>query len=189
MALADAAHDNGTSAFISKYSIAAGTELSLATVKRSIKELIAAGLIREDGMRACSHGHTVVYALDLPAIAALTAWKPQRELSTTGGTVNRVQGEPGSGRTPTGVRVNPHRVHGDPLTVLEQSKNKKGVGEREAVDNPQPIPKQTLSIEKRQRLSEELLGRKAENPAPIPEPRISATLTDEPLNHETEYLQ
>ncbi|MBD9528402.1 helix-turn-helix domain-containing protein [Paracoccus sp. PAR01] len=136
--MADKASAGGEGVFCSKATIAAETELSLPTVKREVKALLERGLIRETGeTRACANGHTIVYDMNLEAVLALPKWKDGRRIGAvqrdTGITVNPVQGEPGSPRTPTGIRVNPHPVQGEPLTVLEPSLNQpptplRGVG-------------------------------------------------------------
>lgn len=120
MNMADKASDGGEGVFASKNTIASDTELSLPTVKRAFKDLMDAGLIAEVGTRGCTNGHTVVYDLNIKAIAALPAWKKEGQ---TGVTVNPVHGEPGSSRTPTRFMVTPHPVHHEPQTILEPSLN------------------------------------------------------------------
>lgn len=61
MYLANKAGDDGAGIWCSKHTIARHTELSLATVKRTIREFLAEGVLEETGMlRACDHGHTVI---------------------------------------------------------------------------------------------------------------------------------
>ncbi|WP_134678381.1 helix-turn-helix domain-containing protein [Paracoccus ravus] len=124
--MAARADDQGKGVFPSKASIAAETELSLPTVKREIKALLVRRLIRETGeTRPCANGHTVVYDLEIDEIRALPEWKKGRRIGAqkpeTGITVNPVQDEPGSSRTPTRFTVNPDPVHSEPLIVLERS--------------------------------------------------------------------
>ena len=143
--MADKASDGGEGVFASKATIAAETELSRATVFRAIDQLIEQGLIKEVGQRPCLNGHTVVYDLDMGAIAALPEWKkpspPPRPVSQrdqshgeTGLTATR---DPSHGETPTRLTVRPK-------PSLEPSRNQGG-GEEGArasavVDAPRPDP-------------------------------------------------
>lgn len=121
--MADKASDGGEGVFASKATIAAETEQGLSTVKRAINELLARDLIVEVGLKACTNGHTVVYDMNLPAIAALDEWKPSRSSSRTPSSVNPVQSGPGPERTVTRSRVDRDPVQSGPQTVLEPSLN------------------------------------------------------------------
>lgn len=110
MYLANKAGDDGAGIWCSKHTIARHTELSLATVKRTIREFLAEGILEETGMlRACDHGHTVIYRIALEVVAELESLRPKKGSAATGVTVNPVQPEP-----PTGVTVNPRQGSGRP---------------------------------------------------------------------------
>lgn len=136
--MADRASDAGRDVFASKGTIAAETELSLATIKREVKALLDRGLILEAGTRPCANGKTIVYDLDLEAIATLPEWKDGRRIgagvgqehAATRPTMNPAHPEPGSPRTPTRFTVNPHPVQGEPQTILEPSLNQQPPPER-----------------------------------------------------------
>lgn len=110
MYLANKAGDDGAGIWCSKHTIARHTELSLATVKRTIREFLAEGILEETGMlRACDHGHTVIYRIALEVVAELESLRQKKGNAATGVTVNPVQPEP-----PTGVTVNPRPGSGRP---------------------------------------------------------------------------
>ncbi|RQP05068.1 MAG: hypothetical protein D1H97_14745 [Paracoccus sp. BP8] len=103
MYLANKASDDGSGIWCSKHTMARHTELSLATVKRTIREFLAEGILVETGeQRPCDHGHTVVYRMVLEVVASLELLGPVRPAQPTGVTVNPVQSVP-----PRGVRVTP----------------------------------------------------------------------------------
>ncbi|MDO5648121.1 hypothetical protein [Paracoccus sp. (in: a-proteobacteria)] len=103
MYLANKASDDGSGIWCSKHTMARHTELSLATVKRTIREFLAEGILVETGeQRPCDHGHTVVYRMVLEVVASLGLLGPGRPARPTGVTVNPVQPAP-----PRGVRVTP----------------------------------------------------------------------------------
>ena len=103
MYLANKASDDGSGIWCSKHTMARHTELSLATVKRTIRELLAEGILVETGeQRPCDHGHTVVYRMVLEVVANLELLGPGRPSRPTGVTVNPVQPAP-----PRGVKVTP----------------------------------------------------------------------------------
>ncbi|GGB07673.1 hypothetical protein [Allosediminivita pacifica] len=105
MYLANKASDDGAGIWCSKHTIARHTELSLATVKRTIRDFLDEGLLVETGeRRPCDHGHTVVYRLVLEAVSELESLLPQKVSKETGVTVNPVHDD-----TPRGG-------HGDPST-------------------------------------------------------------------------
>lgn len=105
MYLANKASDDGAGIWCSKHTIARHTELSLATVKRTIRDFLDEGLLVETGeRRPCDHGHTVVYRLVLEAVSELESLLPQKVSKETGVTVNPVHDD-----TPRGVTVTPRR--------------------------------------------------------------------------------
>ncbi|WP_323008243.1 hypothetical protein [Paracoccus sp. (in: a-proteobacteria)] len=118
MYLANKASDDGTGIWCSKYTIARHTELSLATVKRTISDFLSEGLLIATGFRKTSvHGQTVVYRIMLERVKELEplAWgktasltevtvNPVQEMSSTGLTVSP---PPGSGCTPNNPRNYP----------------------------------------------------------------------------------
>ena len=65
---ADRASDDGRGVYCSKGTIAEETEIARSTVFKTIKELVAEGVLIEAGTRACRNGHTVVYDMNLDAI-------------------------------------------------------------------------------------------------------------------------
>lgn len=121
MYLANKASDDGSGIWCSKHTMARHTELSLATVKRTIREFLAEGILVETGeQRPCDHGHTVVYRMVLEVVANLERLGPGRPSRPTGGTVNPVQPaplrgvkvtpQPGSPRPPN----HPETIHKPP---------------------------------------------------------------------------
>ena len=68
--MAERASDNGEGVFCSKGTIANETEIARSTVFKTIKDLVAEGVLIEMGHRSCRNGATVVYDLDLDAIRA-----------------------------------------------------------------------------------------------------------------------
>lgn len=128
--MADKASDGGEGVFASKSTIAAETEMGLSTVKRAIKDLVDRGLIRETGQRACMHGHTVIYDLDVRQISMLPGWK---EDDSTPSRADPVQSEPRPERTATRSRAGRHPVQSGPQTILEPSLNQKQ--ERASAEN------------------------------------------------------
>lgn len=103
MYLANKASDDGTGIWCSKHTIAKHTELSLATVKRVVREFIAEGILVATGMRQTSaHGQTVVYRIVLEVVGTLEPLRPEKGSVATGVTANPVQPTP-----PTGVTVTP----------------------------------------------------------------------------------
>ena len=110
MNLANKASDDGTGIWCSKHTIARHTELSLATVKRIIREFLAEGMLVATGLRDTSrHGQTVVYRIVLEAVAQLEPLVRDKAASATGVSTNPVQPAP-----PTGVTVNPQPGSGRP---------------------------------------------------------------------------
>jgi biotin operon repressor len=67
---ADRASDDGRGVYCSKGTIAEETEIARSTVFKTIKELVAEGVLIESGTRPCRNGHTVVYDMNLDAIRA-----------------------------------------------------------------------------------------------------------------------
>lgn len=103
MYLANKAGDDGSGIWCSKHTIARDTELSLATVKRTIRDFLAEGILVAIGMRETSrHGQTVIYRIALEVVDELELLHPPKGAFGTGITVNPVQPAPA-----TGVRVNP----------------------------------------------------------------------------------
>ena len=110
MYLANKASDDGTGIWCSKHTIARHTELSLATVKRIIREFLAEGMLLATGLRDTSrHGQTVVYRIVLEAVEQLEPLLRDKAASGTGVSANPVQPTP-----PTGVTVNPQPGSGRP---------------------------------------------------------------------------
>lgn len=139
--MADKASDGGEGVFASKATIAKETELGLSTVKRAINDLLERGLIREVGQRGCANGHTVVYDLDVRAIAALPAWKND---DVTPSRVDPVQSGRGPERAVTPSRADPHPVQSGPQTILEPSLNQEAIASLEnasAQEFEDPPPK------------------------------------------------
>ncbi|MBL3553190.1 hypothetical protein [Rhodovulum sulfidophilum] len=95
MHLAKKASDDGGGIWCSKHTIARHTELSLASVKRTIRDFPDEGLRVETGeLRPCDRGHTVVYRLVLAAVSRLEPLLPEQEPKETMGTVNPRRGSP-----------------------------------------------------------------------------------------------
>lgn len=103
MYLANKAGDDGSGIWCSKHTIARDTELSLATVKRTIRDFLAEGILIAIGMRETSrHGQTVIYRIALEVVDELEPLHAAKGPFGTGVTVNPVQPAPA-----TGVRVTP----------------------------------------------------------------------------------
>ena len=77
--LADKANDDGTGIWASKATIAAEIEAGRTSVIRAIKEFVAEGLLSEEGVRPCRNGVTIVYRMNVKAVAALPAAKAEVE--------------------------------------------------------------------------------------------------------------
>lgn len=117
MYLASKASDDGSGIWCSKYTMARHTELSLATVKRTIREFLAEGILIETGERhPCDHGHTVVYRMVLDVVARLELLCPRRSTRPTGVTVNPVQSAPSRGVVVTPLPDSP-RPPNHPETI------------------------------------------------------------------------
>lgn len=71
MFLADKASDDGEGIYCSKHSIAKFTELSLATVKRIIRDFTSEGILVQTGERDCDFGYTNEYRICLEAVSKL----------------------------------------------------------------------------------------------------------------------
>ena len=69
--MADRASESGEGVFCSKATIAADTELCRTAVYKAINELLKMGVIVAAGKRRCRNGYTIIYDLDLDAIASL----------------------------------------------------------------------------------------------------------------------
>ncbi|WP_312526747.1 helix-turn-helix domain-containing protein [Paracoccus sp. (in: a-proteobacteria)] len=127
--MADKASDGGEGVFCAKATIVSETELSRATVFRAIDQLVERGLIKEVGQRPCLNGHTVIYDLNMDAIAALPEWK-----KTSAKVIPVSQRDPSHHETGISVRPDPsHHETGTRLTVrpkpsLEPSLNIGGGG-------------------------------------------------------------
>lgn len=130
LTMASRANNDGTRVYASFGTMARDCELSRATVKRTIKEFEAEGLVKCVGVEPCENGETNDYTLNLKAIEALPNIRPkdpvQREPGSprtgvtkeTGVTVNPVQSEnPVQGDPPTRVTVTPKPVH-KPIQVV-----------------------------------------------------------------------
>lgn len=79
---AERANDDGTEIWASKQRIALEIECSRQTVITTVKGLEADGLIHRTGERKTQGGHTVIYRIDLEAVAALEPAKPDENQST-----------------------------------------------------------------------------------------------------------
>lgn len=100
MYLANKASDDGGGIWCSKYTIARETELSLATVKRTIRDFLAEGILVATGYHDTScHGQTIVYRIVFEAVEKLEILKLPNVSAPTGAILNPVQGV-----TATGVR-------------------------------------------------------------------------------------
>ena len=68
--LGDCANDDGSGIWPSKATIAAKTEVHKDTVKKHIRAMVKAGLLKEVGKKPCSNGFTTVYDMDLDILSA-----------------------------------------------------------------------------------------------------------------------
>lgn len=118
--MADKASDDGRGVFCSKGTIAAETEIARSTVFKTIRDLIAEGVLIEAGNRACKNGATVVYDINLDAIRAMPKVKTDHldrsasrtPTSPSAGLVAQRTGPPAgphrsASRTPTGPSAGP----------------------------------------------------------------------------------
>jgi hypothetical protein len=117
--MADRASDGGEGIFSSKGRIARETELSESSVKRTIRDFIAEGLIYEVGHKRHANGVTVIYAINPAAVQSLPDAKIET-VAITPATLDPGHGEPPprSPKTPTRATQNPHPGHGGPQTTL-----------------------------------------------------------------------
>lgn len=134
--MADKASDDGRGVYCSKGTIADETEIARSTVFKTIKELVAEGLLIEAGHRACTNGSTVVYDLNLVLIAAfppvsnqsVSRTRPKKDQSEgrtrpSVGLVREADTSPGAGphqsasRTPTSPGAGPKPSLELPLNI------------------------------------------------------------------------
>jgi len=94
MFLADKASDDGEGVYCSKHSIAKFTELSLATVKRIVRDFTAEGILVQTGERECDYGYTNEYRICLEAVSKLDD-------------LTKRKSDPQGGRKETGVSKTP----------------------------------------------------------------------------------
>lgn len=121
MFLADKASDDGSGIWCSKGTIQRHTELGESTVKRTINEFLAEGILLQTGhRRRCKNGFTKVYRLDLGKIEQLEMVRePDDEPgNATGFCVDPVQHDPPTGSTADGV-PGPQRTLNHPKTIPE----------------------------------------------------------------------
>jgi hypothetical protein len=118
MYLADKASDDGAGIWCSKYTIAKHTELSLATIKRIIREFIVEGVLVKTGDRPCDRGYTVVFRISLEQISSLPELDDDQDRDGTGVTVNSVHDDPSTEVTMTPVGGS-SRPPNHPLTIQE----------------------------------------------------------------------
>ncbi|MEH6834306.1 helix-turn-helix domain-containing protein [Falsihalocynthiibacter arcticus] len=76
MFMASCASDDGTGIWSSKATMARDLEMGKRTVQVSIDDLVAHRLVSEVGTRACAHGFTVEYRMNLDVIRALEPTNP-----------------------------------------------------------------------------------------------------------------
>lgn len=113
--MADRANDDGANVYASKGRIARDTELSEASVKKAIREFIAEGLIREDGIRPCANGVTKVYAVIVDMVRALPGTNPEPRHPVTPSPSNPVvRCDPVTQEPPPRHLVTPTPSPGDP---------------------------------------------------------------------------
>jgi hypothetical protein len=114
--MADKANDDGSGIYASHATLAMVTEIAVSTLKRTMKDLEAEGLIVREGIRECRNGHTtiwriVVEAIELlPDLASAKANRPKRTRSI----LNPVQIEPGPDLTRSNLSADPVQI--DPPT-------------------------------------------------------------------------
>lgn len=77
--LADKASDDGSGIWASKQRMADEIGASKQTVIATLKGLTADGLVREAGMRKCTNGYTVEYAINVAALKALPLVKSHQD--------------------------------------------------------------------------------------------------------------
>lgn len=121
MFLADKASDDGSGIWCSKGTIQRHTELGESTVKRTINEFLAEGILLQTGhRRRCKNGFTKVYRLNLGKIEQLELVRePDDEPgNATGFCVDPVLPDPPTGSTVDGV-PGPERTPNHPKTTLE----------------------------------------------------------------------
>lgn len=113
--MADKASDDGRGVFCSKGTIAGETEIARSTVFKTIRDLVAEGVLIEVGNRACKNGSTVVYDMNLDAIRAMPKVKPE-------------QSGRSDSRTPTSPPAGPVRVVTSPPAGPHQSGSRTPTG-------------------------------------------------------------
>lgn len=71
MAMASRADDEGGNVWASIKTLARDAEMSEATTRRTIRELLKEGVVKACGQRPCKYGYTVLYAFDMAKLLAL----------------------------------------------------------------------------------------------------------------------
>jgi hypothetical protein len=95
--MADKANDDGSGIYSSHATLAAVTEIAVSTVKRTLKDLEADGLIVRDGIRECRNGHTTIWRIVVAEVERLpdTPKTGQPAPRKSASKMNPVQNEPG----------------------------------------------------------------------------------------------
>lgn len=120
--MADKASDDGRGIWASKQTLADELGCSKQTVITTVDNLIADGLLKVVGDRACSNGHTVEYRIDIDALEALPlvgchARKASKKLTgQKSGPVKKID--------PTGQKSGPDQSKVLTQTFLEPPLNK-----------------------------------------------------------------
>ncbi|MDT1060313.1 helix-turn-helix domain-containing protein [Paracoccus sp. CPCC 101403] len=162
--------------------IMARTGLSDRAIQKAVQHFENEGLVTVQ--RSGGRGIANCYTLNFAPIARPNDPADQPELIHRNGDIAQPDGD----QNPERGSENPERGSQNPERGSPQpyiTKINPFAPATEAVDKspPLPPPKPHLSFEDRQRILADVLGRKAENPAPIPDPvSLSSTLlTDQPI--------
>jgi hypothetical protein len=116
MYMADKASDDGSGIWCSKGTIARHCELGGTTVKRTISEFLAEGILVETGRRPCTNGFTAIYQIVLHVVQSLDALSDPDPDQGTRSAADGVPSGPGRGSRAAGV-PGPQRTPNHPQTI------------------------------------------------------------------------
>lgn len=105
MYMAERASDDGSGIWTSKSNMSADTELSKRSIQAAIRDFEDAGIVRQVGTRACKHGFTIEYSINVEALKSLPS---TREATGAGDSpVQEIHPKGCTTFTPTGAGDSP----------------------------------------------------------------------------------
>jgi hypothetical protein len=120
LTMGDKANDDGSGVYASVPTLARDSEISESSVRRTIKEFIAEGLVLLVGQRECRNGYTNIYEIVLDAVDALPEIKRKPDTPVTVTPVKAKGRHLATPSTVTPVTMTPDPCHRDtptPVTV------------------------------------------------------------------------